>query len=113
MPNKQVPKIIAIDDDDLFRDWLLILLEANGFQAIGAENGGWGLQLAKEEMPDLIICDLKMPGLDGYGVLQALRQDPVIEKIPLIFLTSEQTDSARRRAQELGADDYLDIAVLK
>lgn len=108
MLNKQVPKIIAIDDDDLFLDWLLIWLEANGFQAIGTPNGWWGLKLAKEQMPDLIICDVRMPEIDGYEVLKALRQDPIIEKIPFIFLTSEQTDSARRRARELGADDYLD-----
>lgn len=108
MFTKQVPKIVAIDDDDLFLEWLLIWLEEHGFQAIGAHNGGWGLQLVKEQMPDLIICDLSMPEVDGYEVLKALRQDPKIEKIPFIFLTCEQTDNARRRARELGADDYLD-----
>jgi DNA-binding response OmpR family regulator len=108
MLTKQVPKIVAIDDDDLFLDWLVIWLEENGFQAIGAQNGWWGLQLVKEQMPDLVICDVSMPELDGYEVLRALRQDAELEKIPFIFLTCEQTDSARRRARELGADDYLD-----
>jgi CheY-like chemotaxis protein len=108
MFTKQVPKIVAIDDDDLFLEWLLIWLEEHGFQAIGAQNGWWGLQLIKEQMPDLIICDLSMPEVDGYEVLKALRQDPNIEKIPFIFLTCEQTDNTRRRAREFGADDYLD-----
>lgn len=100
--------ILAIDDDKIFLESLVDFLEVNDFPAIDAENGLLGLQLAKANKPDLIICNIKMPELNGYEVLKALRQDPVTEKIPFIFLTSEYSNSARRRAIELGADDYLD-----
>ncbi len=100
-------KILAIDDDVLFLEVILDLLEEKGFQGTGAQNGRLGLQLAKEHRPDLILCDIRMPGLSGYEVLMALRREPVTEKIPVIFLTGEQTDSDRARAMELGANDYL------
>lgn len=100
-------KILAIDDNTLFLYTLLICLEQNGMQTIGAQNGQLGLQLAKEQIPDLIICDIRMPEVDGYEVLKIMRQDSVTNKIPLIFLTAEETDSQRRRAMELGANDYL------
>lgn len=100
--------ILAIDDDTVFLESLVDFLEVNNFPAIDAENGLLGLQLAKENKPDLIICNLKMPGFNGYEVLKALRQDPVTKKIPFIFLTAEHSNSARLQAIELGADDYLD-----
>jgi DNA-binding response OmpR family regulator len=101
-------KILAIDDDEIFLEILLTGLEENGFQAIGARDGWLGLQLAKEQIPDIMICDLKMPRLNGYEVLKAVRQDPKTAKIPFIFLTSEQTQTDRCLAKKLGADDYLD-----
>lgn len=100
--------ILAIDDNTVFLESLIDFLEVNGFPAIDAENGFLGLQLAKDKKPDLIICNVKMPGLNGYEVLKALRQDPVTKKIPFIFLTAEHSNSARRLALELGADDYID-----
>lgn len=102
-----MPKILAIDDDGLFLEMLFDVLEINGFQAITAQTGRLGLALAQEQNPDLIICDIRMPGLNGYDVLMALRQDPATATIPFIFLTAEQSESDRRRAKELGADDYL------
>jgi DNA-binding response OmpR family regulator len=105
---KKNSKILAIDDDEIFLEILLTGLEENGFQAIGARDGWLGLQLAKEQIPDIMICDLKMPGLDGYEVLKAVRQDPMIAQIPFIFLTSEQSQTDRCLAKKLGADDYLD-----
>lgn len=100
-------KILAIDDDDLFLDFLLDWLELHGFQGIEAQKGLLGLQLAKEQVPDLIICDICMPELDGYEVLKKLREDPVTQKIPFIFLSAEQTDNDYQRAMNLGANDYL------
>lgn len=100
--------ILAIDDDAVFLESLVDFLEVNDLPAIDAENGLLGLQLAKEKKPDLIICNVKMPGFNGYEVLKALRQDPMTKKIPFIFLTAEPSNSARRQAIELGADDYLD-----
>lgn len=105
---RKMHKILAIDDNELFLQSLLILLEEVGMHAIGAHNGYLGLQLAREQLPDLIICDIGMPGFDGYEVLKALRQDPITKRIPLIFLTAEQTNGARRYAMDLGANNYLD-----
>jgi CheY-like chemotaxis protein len=102
-----MPKIIAIDDDYLFRELVVGWLEDNGFQVIDAPNGLLGLQAINEQIPDLIICDIRMPNLDGYEVLREVRQNPLTEKIPFIFLTAEQTQNNYFLAMELGADDYL------
>ncbi len=102
-----MPKILAIDDDYLFRELVVGWLEDNGFQVIDAPNGLLGLQAIKEQIPDLIICDIRMPDLDGYDVLREVRRNPLTEKIPFIFLTAEQTQNNYFMAMELGADDYL------
>lgn len=102
-----MPKILAIDDDCLFRELLVVWLEDNGFQVADAPNGQLGLQMIQEQMPNLIICDIRMPELNGYEVLKKVRQDPKTEKIPFIFLTAEQNKSDYFLAMELGADDYL------
>lgn len=96
-----------IDDDALFLQAILELLEEKGFHGIGFNNSLVALQIAKQEVFDLILCDIKMPQLNGYEVLMALRQDPITEKIPFIFMVAERPDSDRSRAIALGADDYL------
>lgn len=100
-------KILVIEDERVIRNNLLKLLSAEGFQSIGAENGNHGLQLAQSEQPDLIICDILMPALDGYGVLKALQQNPKTASIPFIFLTAKADRSEWRQGMNLGADDYL------
>ena len=100
-------KILVIEDERAIRMNLLKLLSAEGFQSIGADNGASGVQLAKDEQPDLIICDILMPELNGYEVLQALQQDSVTATIPFIFLTAKAERSDWRHAMKLGADDYL------
>ena len=100
-------KVLTIDDDFLFLEVLREVLEFYGFQPIGAHNGCLGLQLAQIQIPDLILCDLTMPGLNGYEVLMALRQNSVTKNIPVIFLTGEGTHSVCHRARELGANDCL------
>ncbi len=99
--------ILVIEDEESIRENMLELLEVEQFEAIGAENGLVGVYLAKSRLPDLIICDIKMPELDGYGVLRALRQDPVTAKIPFIFLTAKAEQSKLYRSMEQAADDYL------
>ena len=69
--------------------------------------GRTGVELAAETLPDLIVCDLNMPGMDGYEVLAALRRDPKLADIPLIFLTGQSQPSQVRQGMSLGADDYL------
>lgn len=100
-------KILVIEDEDFVRENILDLLDAEGFEAIGAENGQIGLNLAKEMIPDLILCDVMMPGLDGYGVLTAIRQDALMASIPFIFLTAKAAKADFRQGMELGADDYI------
>ncbi|BAT55812.1 Response Regulator Receiver Signal Transduction Histidine Kinase [Nostoc sp. NIES-3756] len=100
-------KILVIEDDINVRQNILDLLESEGFNLIEAHNGLLGVQLAQEEIPDLIICDVMMPELDGYGVLQALRQSSETAIIPLIFLTAKSDKTDFRQGMEMGADDYI------
>lgn len=100
-------KILIIEDDSLTRKLLLEFLENEGFCTIGAENGVIGVQQAQELLPDVVICDIVMPQLDGYDVLTTLRQDPKTAIIPFIFLTGKITKAERRQGMKLGADDYI------
>ena len=100
-------KILVIEDDRLTRDIILNLLLVREISAIAAADGRAGLQLAKEVIPDLILCDVRMPELSGYDVLAALRQDSTTATIPLIFLTAETNRDAIERGQQLGANGYL------
>jgi len=100
-------KILVIEDEEAIRENLLELLNGENFEAIAVENGCKGVQLAKEKIPDLIICDISMPELDGYGVLEALRSEPATAMIPFIFLTALADKANNRKGMELGADDYL------
>jgi len=86
---------------------------AEKFEAVAAENGRVGVELAKKEKPDLILCDVMMPELDGYGVLQALRIDASTVAIPFIFLTAKGEREDLRSGMDLGADDYLTKPVPK
>jgi two-component system, sensor histidine kinase and response regulator len=100
-------KILVIEDETTVRENLLELLDAEDFNVIGAENGRLGVQLAQREIPDLIICDVMMPELDGHDVIKTLRQDRLTATIPFIFLTAKSDKTDFREGMELGADDYL------
>ena len=100
-------KILVIEDDELIRETLLQLLESHNYRVIVAENGRFGVQMALSEIPDLILCDVQMPELDGYDVLRTLRQNSLAATIPFIFLTAQSDKTDFRRGMELGADDYL------
>jgi two-component system, sensor histidine kinase and response regulator len=100
-------RILVIEDEEALRLNLQALLEAEDYQSLGAANGRSGVELAREHLPDLILCDVMMPELDGYGVLAELHQDPVTATIPFIFLTAKADKLALRQGMELGADDYL------
>ena len=100
-------KILVIEDEEPVLAGMSALLTAENFDVIGAENGKVGVKLAIKNQPDLIICDVTMPELDGYGVLRELRQNPATAMIPFIFLTAKSTKSDLRQGMELGADDYL------
>jgi EAL domain-containing protein (putative c-di-GMP-specific phosphodiesterase class I)/CheY-like chemotaxis protein len=100
-------KILVIEDEESVRENLLDLLEAENFETVVAANGKIGLDAAMSEHPDLILCDMMMPELDGYGVLAALRKDPLTSTIPFIFLTAKSAKSDFRQGMNMGADDYL------
>jgi DNA-binding response OmpR family regulator len=105
-------KVLVIEDATDTLTSLLDLIESQGFQAIGAKNGLIGLQLANEQMPDLIISDINMPEMNGYEVLEALRQNTKTARIPFIFLSGEESNASRRLGLELGAADYLTKPVI-
>ncbi len=100
-------KILIIEDETAVRENLLELLEAENFETVSATNGRSGLELAHSELPDLILCDMIMPEIDGYGVLTALRQEVMTTAIPFIFLTAKASKLDFRQGMDLGADDYL------
>ncbi|MDJ0735917.1 MAG: response regulator [Nostocaceae cyanobacterium] len=100
-------KILVIEDDINIRENIVELLENEEFIVIAAVNGSMGLELAQETIPDLIICDVMMPKLDGYDVLMQLRQNDITASIPFIFLTAKSTKEELRKGMVLGADDYL------
>lgn len=100
-------KILVIEDEVFIRENLIELLEIEGFEALGAENGFAGVHLAKQHQPDLILCDVMMPELDGYGVLTALREDSTTATIPFLFLTASADRSNLQRIRDMGMNDYI------
>ena len=102
-----VSRILVIDDEESFRQVILKFLARQGFEGVPAADGQTGVRVAAEMLPDLIVCDLNMPGMDGYEVLATLRRDPKLADIPLIFLTGQSQPSQVRQGMSLGADDYL------
>lgn len=99
--------ILVIEDVEALREEIMETLSYEGFDVLGAENGIVGVQIANTYLPNLIICDIAMPELDGYGTLLALRQEPKTSMIPFIFLTAMTEKRDMRQAMQLGADDYL------
>src|ERR1044071_4813255 len=100
-------KILVIEDEAETRENLALMLEMEGFRPISAPNGRAGVAVAKRELPDVILCDVSMPELDGYGVLEILRADSSTVSIPFIFLTAKSDKKDLRTGMNLGADDYL------
>ena len=99
--------ILVIEDETQTRNIFLKCLKFEGFHACGACNGLEGIELAHTCQPNLVVCDIMMPDMDGYAVLSKLRHSPKTAAIPLIFLTAKVTMTDLRRGMELGADDYL------
>ena len=100
-------KVLFIEDDTVVRENTAELLELAEYNVITAANGKSGLATARQELPDIVICDIMMPEMDGYGVLQALSEDPKTRHIPFIFLSAKTEHKDIRRGMDLGADDYL------
>ncbi|ANE49699.1 response regulator [Flavisolibacter tropicus] len=99
--------ILVIDDNNDLRENTAEILDLAGYKTLTAENGKRGVDLAIKEKPALIVCDIMMPELDGYGVLHLLRKHPDTQQIPFIFLTAKTERSDFRKGMEMGADDYV------
>lgn len=102
-----MPRILVIDDDPRLRRQCAALLRTEGFETQEAGNGKAGLDLVRVEAPDLIVCDVNMPGMNGHAALDALRGDNRTAGIPFIFLTANGDMDDLRVGMNLGADDYL------
>ena len=100
-------KVLYIEDDAILRENTAELLELSGFNVITAPNGTIGIEKAKKEIPDIILCDIMMLGIDGYGVLEALSLDKHTKFIPFIFLSAKTERQDIRKGMNLGADDYI------
>jgi DNA-binding NarL/FixJ family response regulator len=100
-------KILVIEDEPETLENLLLMLDMEGFKTVSATNGRAGVAAAKRELPDVILCDVSMPEMDGYGVLERLRADEATVSIPFIFLTAKGDKKDLRTGMNLGADDYL------
>tara|TARA_R110002073_G_scaffold40547_5_gene114972 strand:+ start:79548 stop:80603 length:1056 start_codon:yes stop_codon:yes gene_type:complete len=100
-------KVLLIEDDTVVRENTAELLELSNYSVLTASNGKVGVELAKSSTPDIIICDIMMPELDGYGVLENLSKDTDAKKIPFIFLSAKTDRTDVRKGMDMGADDYL------
>jgi len=100
-------KVLLVEDNEILRENTAEILELANYQVYTCENGKTGVETALKEVPDLIICDIMMPVLDGFGVLHLLQKNPSTQNIPFIFLTARTEHTDFRKGMESGADDYI------
>ena len=100
-------KILVVEDEADLRGNIVRMLEVEGYDVLSAANGAAAVEMALARMPDLIVCDIAMPELDGFGVLFSLRENVTTSRIPFIFLTASTRTYDRQWGVELGADDYI------
>jgi signal transduction histidine kinase len=100
-------KILVIDDEEWLREMIHLALQQRGFEVIEAVDGADGIELARKELPDLILCDINMGKVDGYLTLSSLRNEAPTAAIPFILMTGLADNAGMRHGMELGADDYL------
>jgi signal transduction histidine kinase len=100
-------RILVIDDDKSLREGIAEMLELADYETVTAEDGAMGIQMAQDTLPDLIVCDVMMPGLNGFDVFQTLRSETATAVIPFLFLTARADHDSWRFGMGLGADDYL------
>jgi two-component system sensor histidine kinase/response regulator len=100
-------RILVIDDEDWLREMVQMALSQRGFEVIEADGGAAGVESARKQLPDLVLCDVNMPKMDGYATLSALRNDSATAAIPFILMTGLADNAGMRQGMELGADDYL------
>lgn len=106
-PGPTIARIVVIEDEPEMRRNIVRLLRLEGYEAAEAVDGKAGLQLVLDLRPDLVICDVMMPGLDGHAVLRQVRAESTVQSVPFIFLTARADKSDQRGGMNLGADDYI------
>lgn len=100
-------RILIIDDEEWLRDMVQMALTQRGYEVLAAASGQAGVELARREVPDLVLCDVNMPQMDGYATLSALRREKVTATIPFILMTGMADNAGMRLGMDLGANDYL------
>ena len=100
-------KILLIEDNEALRENTAEILSLANYNVATAENGKIGVEMAISNPPDLIVCDIMMPVLDGYGVFQIINKNPDLQHIPFIFLSAKSERNDLRKGMEMGADDYI------
>ncbi len=100
-------RILVIDDEEWLREMVQMALTQQGYDVLVAEDGARGVELARRSLPDLVLCDVNMANMDGYGTLSELRADPTTASTPFILMTGLADHAGMRHGMELGADDYL------
>lgn len=100
-------KVLVIEDDESIRRSVGMMLRISGFETFYAENGSMGLQLVQQSMPDVIICDIAMPVMDGYRFMEELKKSHNTAHIPVIFLSARASEEDIQKGRELGVKAYL------
>src|SRR2546423_10349899 len=100
-------RILVIDDEEWLREMVQMALNQKGYEVVQAANGASGVEVARKELPDLILCDVNMEKMDGYRTLSTLRNETATASIPFILMTGLADNAGMRQGMELGADDYL------
>lgn len=106
-------RILVVEDEIVMRENLVTILELEGFEVSSADNGCRGVELALKDPPEVVLCDVTMPGMDGYQVLECLRREPATQHVLFIFLTAKGELTDIRSGMNLGADDYIVKPVAK
>ncbi|MFH1305423.1 MAG: response regulator [Candidatus Omnitrophota bacterium] len=104
---KKAPKILVVDDEEDILKIVVFRLQTAGYQTVTAADGGSALFCVKEERPDLILLDIRMPIMSGFDVCKQLKSDDEFKNIPIIFLTASNAATVAAKTKQFGADDYL------
>ncbi|MBI2459548.1 MAG: response regulator [Parcubacteria group bacterium] len=104
---KSKKKILVVEDDSMISSMYKTKFDADGFEVFIADNGVVGLELAKQEKPDIIMLDVILPQLDGFSVLDQIKKDKAMKNIPVIMLTNLGTEEDKIKGKKMGAADYL------
>jgi CheY-like chemotaxis protein len=99
--------ILVIDDEMELLDLVLEMLKYEGYEVLRAETGTEGLKLLRDRLPDLVLCDIRLPDIDGFDVLEAAKRDPATQAIPFVFISGLTDMDVIRKSEQLGAVNYL------